>query len=32
MGYTGGENQEAWKVTDAPSTIIERLMKKLTSI
>jgi transcriptional regulator len=32
MGYTGRENQEAWKVTDTPSIFIERLMKKITGI
>jgi transcriptional regulator len=32
MGYTGGENPEAWKVTDAPSIFIEHLMKKITGI
>jgi predicted FMN-binding regulatory protein PaiB len=31
-GRTGRENQEAWKVTDAPSIFIERLMKKITGI
>jgi transcriptional regulator len=32
MGYTGGENQEAWEVTDAPSTFIELLKKSITGI